>query len=613
MTESSFTRETVYSDEGNHRHYSILNIPRNADVTHIQRNFKQLSRAYHPDKSIAEKQEIAQQSFVAIKTAADVLSDPVYRIAYDCGGEIAVTLIKRSQTAQHSKKAIGTDNDGNKDENPYDDVYSMVEQAANEEEAAFIIRQVVEEYRLQRQRNVPSPQMDITCEVPLTWNEIGEHGDTYFQKDSVSLNVHSRCPLSSQAGVSWGVGSEYQHTAETNVKASIGLDYQPTQGTNITTNVAWNHRTAPELSLSTSRKLANGSVMVAAVHGNTKNTQSWNASFISTKPLMWDTLFGRVSNLSNEPAKLMATWRIVCDPAGRLRSVMATLRTLEYPIWSCRLALSNYPLKLSWRGAESNTFYASLSFGMFFPRIKLLRISSLGNKWTLKYGLKHDAQAMFTKGSMWSIVCSLQSNEFSLRIPVSLESSTPVAWIASILFAEFVDQRLKAIQWNIPDHDSKDEENFQKTSHTLRGLPRQTLDIIQKVASKKRKNETLREDGLVIVEAKLYVDQRSYDVSEVLQFWVVDSELRIPMKDLSLYWLIEPPNTNDDVRLDKSWLDSIFSASKSKKEGPAAVARLLDVRYQYIGRTYQVSFDEQSDICVPNRNATELGLSNRVR
>jgi DnaJ domain len=615
MAESFHTIENPVDEIENLRHYSVLNVPRTADLSHIQRSFKQLSRVYHPDKSIADKHDVAQQSFIAIKTAVDVLSDPIYRIAYDHGGDKAVSLVKRAQMARQARKASQPENDDNNTENDFDDLYSMLEQAVDEQEAAWIIHQVLEESLSHSQRGMSISQWDLSCEVPLTWKETTAYSGASIEKDSVFLNAHVRYPISSQVGLSLGAGSEYQHSAETNIKGSIGCDYQPIQGTSITTNIACNHRKAPELSVNSSRKFANGSVMVVAAHGSVTSAKSWNASFISSRPILLDSLFSRVSSSSLEPSKLMASWRIICNPVGTLRIISTTLRSLEYPVWSCRLAMSNYPFKVSWQGAETNSFYAAISLGMHFPRIKLLRISSFGNQWKLKYGLKHDVQAFLTKGSLWSIICSLQSNELSIRIPVNLESTSPVAWIASILFAEFVDQRLKQFQWS-GYNESETETTVPKRGTMEAGtFPMQSLVVVQKVASKKRELEAAKEDGLVILEATLCVEEATFDVADALQFWVVDSKLNVSIQDPRLFGQVTHVHSyGNESHQPNTWINSLFGFGMRKtKDTQELMKTSLVVRYQHRGNTYHIDFADCQGICLPNEYAAELGPSSRVR
>lgn len=604
MAEASFEAEAS-SDEGNHRLYAILNVPRDADESHIQRNFKQLSRVYHPDKSVAEKRDGAQLSFVAIKTAAEVLSDPVFRIAYDYGGTTAVMLVKRSQAAQHSHKAVAETRDEYNEDIDFVDLYSILEQAADDHEAALIIEQFVEEYRMQQQ-HMSKSQFDVSCEMPYVYRNSGGFDHPLFQRDSATVQVHSRHSLTSKVGASIGAGSELQHTGEANINASFGLDFQPVRGTQVTADAAVNHRTAPALSLRTSRQSATGTVMVAMIGGSTQSSKAWNASLISSKPILWESLFGAANR--SEPTKLMATWRIAFNPSGQLRYVMAGLRTLEFPVWACRLCLGTYPVKISWRGADTDTFYATYSWGVLFSRVKLLRISSFGSSnWTFKYGLKYDGHALYAGGSLWSVLCHFQSSDFSLRIPIGLETVSPVAWLSSLLFAEFVDHQLEHFQ---SSNKWTREVVPQDQTYSARPSSRRDADAIRKVASKKRMYESLKEGGLVIREAVWQSGKIVCDVADILQFWVVDSQLQMPMDDSRLWWHMEQQRADDTEDSNLSWWDYLFGNDERQKA--KSDTRSLTIRYQYNKSVYEIYLCGSDTIQIPNPNATELGPADIV-
>jgi curved DNA-binding protein CbpA len=55
-------------------YYSILGVHRNASEAEIKRAYRRLAVIYHPDKN---KDPQAQEMFVAITEAYDVISDPV--------------------------------------------------------------------------------------------------------------------------------------------------------------------------------------------------------------------------------------------------------------------------------------------------------------------------------------------------------------------------------------------------------------------------------------------------------------------------------------------------------------------------------------------------------
>ena len=732
----------IVNSSKNRYYYSVLNIPRDADSAHIQRNYKLLSRIYHPDKATAtgivshyndnnNNRDVAQQSFVIIKSAVDVLCDPVYRFVYDYGDEIAVTLVKRSQSARHSEQHQHSDSSNengndNKSQNRHDhtrnghryyrdhdndddDLYTILQnkiRQSQDEEAMSILDEVLENYYTQQKNlsnNTHASKFDLSCSIPMSWKE----ADRYYynapppsrlHKESISLNAQGRYPVTSHFGISLGTGSEVHHqqlqhqqqqhqrvdnrgnnnnnnnnntsqSNKNNIKGSIGFDFQPVAmpGTsvhgNITTNP--NRITAPDISISTSRKCSNDSVVVAAIHGNVRNSKSWYTSFISSKPILYESLFGKSwgrANTGRNDRKLMMNWRIICDMMGRLRGFMMSLRNMEYPMWTGRLSLSNYPIKLSWCGSETDTFYVAVSLGpLDWPRIKVVRISSFGSadrddhQWKIKYGLKHDPQQamLYSGSSLWSIVCTIQyANEFTLRLPIRLleSSSTPVAWMGSVLVAEFVDQQLKQVQWN---EDSRNDVDFLPPLHSTSSkeyhcLPKEALEAFRKVASKKRADESNKPDGLVILQANLTFHNGAtmVDVTDTLQFWVVNSQLNMSLSDVRLLWQVV---VDDDITFEKEvvtraetdwwrqWWNVLCHDDHEPSQYENVLARIsqLDVRYQYQGMTYQVAFDASvaveektanhddtlnrinierpNVIRLPNINAIELGPSNRVR
>lgn len=66
-------------------HYEILNLQRNCSDKEIKEAFIQLSKEYHPDKN---KDVMAQEKFVSIVEAYNVLSKPGSRARYDSMTEI---------------------------------------------------------------------------------------------------------------------------------------------------------------------------------------------------------------------------------------------------------------------------------------------------------------------------------------------------------------------------------------------------------------------------------------------------------------------------------------------------------------------------------------------
>lgn len=63
--------------------YEVLGVPRDADQDEIQRAYRKLARAYHPD---INKDPEAEEKFKDVSEAYAILSDPEQRRRYDAFG-----------------------------------------------------------------------------------------------------------------------------------------------------------------------------------------------------------------------------------------------------------------------------------------------------------------------------------------------------------------------------------------------------------------------------------------------------------------------------------------------------------------------------------------------
>ncbi|CAG8731123.1 5540_t:CDS:2, partial [Cetraspora pellucida] len=66
-------------------YYQLLDVHRSASQREIKKKYKQLSKKYHPDKNPGDKE--AEQKFVQLAEAYEVLSDETKRSIYDKYGE----------------------------------------------------------------------------------------------------------------------------------------------------------------------------------------------------------------------------------------------------------------------------------------------------------------------------------------------------------------------------------------------------------------------------------------------------------------------------------------------------------------------------------------------
>lgn len=70
---------TIYAGED---YYEMLGVKKNADEKEIRKAFKKASLKYHPDKNPDNKEE-AEQMYMKIANAYEVLTDPEKREIYD--------------------------------------------------------------------------------------------------------------------------------------------------------------------------------------------------------------------------------------------------------------------------------------------------------------------------------------------------------------------------------------------------------------------------------------------------------------------------------------------------------------------------------------------------
>ncbi|KAK7690701.1 hypothetical protein QCA50_005800 [Cerrena zonata] len=76
-------------------YYKVLDLSRSADEKDIRAAYKRLSRKYHPDKN---KEEGAEDKFVEIARAYEVLSDSAKRQVYDRHGEEGLKAHENGQS-----------------------------------------------------------------------------------------------------------------------------------------------------------------------------------------------------------------------------------------------------------------------------------------------------------------------------------------------------------------------------------------------------------------------------------------------------------------------------------------------------------------------------------
>mmetsp|Transcript_20723 Transcript_20723/g.26408 ORF Transcript_20723/g.26408 Transcript_20723/m.26408 type:complete len:540 (-) Transcript_20723:730-2349(-) len=85
--------ETEESDD----YYALLGLDPEATDSEIRKSYRKLSRELHPDKYSGSDREEAEQKFIKIQKAYEVLKDEETRMVYDTGGIEAVEAINNEQ------------------------------------------------------------------------------------------------------------------------------------------------------------------------------------------------------------------------------------------------------------------------------------------------------------------------------------------------------------------------------------------------------------------------------------------------------------------------------------------------------------------------------------
>ena len=92
-----FDQEPTPADETNL--YAILSVSQLATLEVIKQNHRRLARQWHPDVC---KEPNAQETFIKIQHAYEILSDPRQRAKYDAGLTLAARIEKRSNAVDYS-------------------------------------------------------------------------------------------------------------------------------------------------------------------------------------------------------------------------------------------------------------------------------------------------------------------------------------------------------------------------------------------------------------------------------------------------------------------------------------------------------------------------------
>lgn len=90
----------IFSKKDNNKdkrydHYKVLQLKKNASDKQIKSAYRKLAKKYHPDKHTEDKKEKAEEKFIAVSKAYEVLSDPEKRKVYDQYGHEGIDMMEK--------------------------------------------------------------------------------------------------------------------------------------------------------------------------------------------------------------------------------------------------------------------------------------------------------------------------------------------------------------------------------------------------------------------------------------------------------------------------------------------------------------------------------------
>jgi curved DNA-binding protein CbpA len=217
--------------------YAILNISTNASIKEIEKSYKLLSRSFHPDKQPNSNRDQAQEYFVQLKGAYDILTDPVQKFALDHFGYEGVTFLKRH--AKLHEKIASLLRQKQEEDNVDDD-------ADIEKKAKYLFSEALQFYNFEvtsMKLNKPTISGSVKVNCNTTHSILLQEGIEPLSLDvdqtKLALSISQPAHSHSKIGFSCGASSSLKSTTgEGSANGDLSLEYEPVQGTELRATVA---------------------------------------------------------------------------------------------------------------------------------------------------------------------------------------------------------------------------------------------------------------------------------------------------------------------------------------------------------------------------------------
>ena len=614
-------------------YYALLNVRRSGSIEDIQRSYKELSRTFHPDKQ--QQQSATDTSFfVQFKEAFDILSDPIYRMAYDLYGHSGVGFLQ--QTAQQKS------------------LYQELQQLHRREPqlARLKLEESFQHFHYQQfQKDCVTHEISTHSDWKSSFND-DDSADLELDQVQWNVQIQSKEGASNEGGT-LTVGSAVRKN-HTMMDGALEWNYQLSPEPNTDVSIGING-TGGGLQLQSTRVFTNRSIWTlgcSLFHKHLSLTSHRNL-FQNCYRVTW-SISSAITHFHYALISITAL-----EPTNH--KIRTTLK--------CNLGMDpNYPIKLIFQPQpsssnetqpkSSSTWQYSISFG-FLPQpyqLAAMWTTTFYSQTKLGVGIVHDSIKGLT--SIWRFQ---QDNKFTLQIPIRFYSiMDPLYTPSAISYAcksIFIHQLLSSVSLLLssfhptqPPPLSLSPQKIQSSLHYNHCT--HNNNIKANMTSVSRRKRQFEQDklqasscGLVIAHASLHrkngcldTKEQIIDVTAQLQFWVNSdtSSLHLQASHCQHYLLgINPSllvsamtNTSPEdwffslmndyhCIIANGWNRFWFGSHYPSKQNSSNVKNHHDenyymIRYKTNQGVYEIQIQQNEEIHLPHPNAMKLGNSQSV-
>ena len=661
-----------------HHHcpYAVLNLPSHNDDDKQQKQpisddkirdaYKRLSRVLHPDKRPPGKErDDAQELFSTLQHAYETLQDPALRQAYDTYGHYAVTVVRHNRYSENSLYCqLSKLHDEGKSSEALEVLQIVLEdnkrkQYAKEWElnAHLEINMHAGEDMLQDWPDVSSTNLSLTASVPMPTQTSATDGDKSNQttkKQKMQLSIGGQSNLDKGLGSTSGV---------------LSATYKPVEQTDITSDISIG-RNNIETSVYTSTQLSNGTRVVAKMNRQyeigSDEEGIFGLQFQSSRSL---TMFeGRTvvgsfalglngSNLkmthgilsattwgfgfedkdSDKPLPCISTKLIIGSPFP-LECTIDQSHLFDCPHRGGRVSVACSPI-------QGYKIKAALSRKLYLRHCKYHHSEYASS---LVIGVEHTGMS----GLKW-VIRYQRPEGLTIRIPIFVSSFlshaywNKVIWVSamSFLFDETLEELIGYPSSDMVNGETEavnedrkislkmqmyEKEREWLNSSKAKRYAEQQASFISSIAKLKRQQEDTK-DGLVIMKATYASSNSSLDVTNQLQYWVLNSQLYLPPSPKNLlvgfYDLVTHKRSSELLMTKKYAENSVLSkfanhcivalnvllsrlniGYTNHKKNDKQKAATLTVRYKYKRGVYEKTVTDNDALMLPGDDDATIRL-----